>query len=142
MPQHNDSSAAPPTEITEALSLFWGAFALSMLALLPLYDDMEVEFLGLVLAVTLVSVLLMACAVFYMARHVRRRSPWARWGFLCWSLVGYAFFLPDPLDHWVAQTALEQIVTVVVALMEAVGCTLLFFGAGARWYANTPLPPR
>jgi hypothetical protein len=74
-----------------------------------------------------------ALAIWFTRRSWQGRR-WARWALLVYLAIGWAMYALTLSDEMVAAPMAALVNTLCLA-MELSACGLLFFGAGARWFA-------
>jgi hypothetical protein len=130
------TSLRPPTPraVGNACRLIIASLVLGIVSLLPGIrvprpDDPQVP-----LAFTLGSVVVFGGLTLWLALEVWRGKRWARWVMLAYLVLGWWLGAGDMSDDFLRSPLLGTLDAVCI-LLEAIACALLFFGAGARWFA-------
>ena len=126
--------AAKPREIRIALAMMWfsliGGSLYGLFAAPP--EDMDAESAAgmwiLAIAVTLITVAIFAIPLVFIAL----RKNWARWIWLVLVILGWA----STILFWESIFAndLDIVFNTLFGFLDIVSASLVFFGAGGRWF--------
>lgn len=128
------SAGPPPAAVRIACGLVLVSLAVGVLTMLPGVRQPEAEAPGSAIAL-LVAYALFGALTLWLTRRTWQGRHWARWALLAYLAFGWALYALSLTDEMVAAPMAALVNTVCVAI-ELAACGLLFFGAGARWFAS------
>lgn len=128
------SSGPPPLAVRTACALVLASLAFGVLTMLPDGRAADSSPPGEFIAGA-VAYALFAALTLWLTRRTWQGRRWARRALLVYLAVGWALYVLTLGDE-MAAAPMAALVNTVCFTMELAGCGLLFFGAGARWFAT------
>lgn len=130
----NLSRPQRPQAVNLACRLIMISLALGIVSLLPGIRPPRPDDPLVPLSFTLGAVVVFGGLTIWFAIEVLRGKPWARWVMLAYLVLGWLLGAGEMSDDFLRSPVLGVIDAACIVL-ELLACRLLFFGAGAQWFA-------
>ena len=136
-----DPASRPPTSpaaVRRACLLVLASMALGWVTLLPgvsvtLPDDPTIPFV-----ISLAIVAFFSALTIWLVLATGRGARWGRWALLAYLILGWVLTGMQLNDEFL-RSPLSGMIEIVCVVIELAACGLLFFGSGARWFAELAL---
>ncbi|MEP7099560.1 MAG: hypothetical protein ABI781_03570 [Burkholderiales bacterium] len=128
------SAGPPPMAVRVACGLVLASLAFGVLTLLPGVREPEPDPPG-VLVFVLVTYLVFGGLTLWFTLRTWQGRHWGRWALFVYLAAGwviYSFTFADDMIH----APMAALINIGCVALEVSACALLFFGAGARWFAT------
>ena len=125
----------PPDAVRKACLLILASLFLGLVTLIPGVQPVSPDAADTPLLVTIFVAALSIGLTVWLAVKVYDGRNWARWAMLAFLALGWWLDGSELTEDFI-QSPLAGAIEAICIVMEAVACGYLFFGRGARWYAE------
>ena len=124
-----------PRAVRLACQLVLSSFLLGLVTLLPGVDVPRPEDEAIPAVFFIVVVAIFGAITVWLVHTTYQGRNWARWALLAYLILGW-FLAAGELSSDFERSPLVGSLNVAVAVMELAAASLLFAGAGAKWFAS------
>lgn len=126
----------PPRAVRNSCWLIVGSFVVGLVTLFPGMRAVPAGIsMASYVAITVATLAVFGAITLWLTIKVLRRRNWARWTMLVYQALMWALGSPTivaELQPYPQTAAID----IACFIMVVIGCALLFFGPGGRWFAS------
>ena len=131
----------PPRAVQYSCWLIVASFLFGLVTMLPGMREVPAGIsMATYVAVTVSTLAVFGAITLWLTIKVSRRRNWARWTMLVYQALMWALGSPSIVAEWRAYPRTAAI-DLACFIMVVIGCVLLFFGPGGRWFASRDIEP-